>query len=222
MPPTNSPTSPARPAATRSASRSTRRRASISPRPSRGRTASSIASTGGVAGLLARAKVRVVEGWAKFQRRQDLHGRDRRTARSRSPPSTSSSPPAPSRSPLPILPFGGNVISSTEALSLPELPKQLVVVGAGYIGLELGIAFRKLGAAVTIVEAADRILPRYDEALTRPVRALAGRATGVDAASRRQASTGRRRRRPPRGRNRQRPRSRSTPTRSSSRSAAGR
>ena len=62
------------------------------------------------------------------------------------------------------------MISSTEALSLPEIPKHLVVVGAGYIGLELGTAFRKLGAAVTIVEAADRILPRYDEALTRPVR----------------------------------------------------
>ena len=72
--------------------------------------------------------------------------------------------------PLPVLPFGGDVISSTEALSLPEIPKNLVVVGAGYIGLELGTAFRKLGAAVTIVEAADRILPRYDEALTRPVR----------------------------------------------------
>ena len=50
------------------------------------------------------------------------------------------------------------------------MPKSLVVVGAGYIGLELGTAFRKLGAAVTVVEAADRILPRYDEALTRPVR----------------------------------------------------
>ena len=71
---------------------------------------------------------------------------------------------------MPVLPFGGDVISSTEALSLPEIPKNLVVVGAGYIGLELGTAFRKLGAAVTIVEAADRILPRYDEALTRPVR----------------------------------------------------
>ena len=69
-----------------------------------------------------------------------------------------------------MLPFGGDVISSTQALSLNEIPKNLIVVGAGYIGLELGTAFRKLGAAVTIVEAADRILPRYDEALTRPVR----------------------------------------------------
>jgi dihydrolipoamide dehydrogenase len=50
------------------------------------------------------------------------------------------------------------------------------VVGAGYIGLELGIAFKKLGAAVTVVEAADRILPRYDAALTQPVRRWLARA----------------------------------------------
>ena len=41
----------------------------------------------------------------------------------------------------------------------------LVVIGAGYIGLELGIAFRKLGCEVSIVEAQDRILPLYDDAL---------------------------------------------------------
>jgi dihydrolipoamide dehydrogenase len=44
-----------------------------------------------------------------------------------------------------------------------------VVVGAGYIGLELGIAFRKLGAQVTVVEALDRILPLYDKDLVAPV-----------------------------------------------------
>jgi dihydrolipoamide dehydrogenase len=49
------------------------------------------------------------------------------------------------------------------------VPKKLVVVGAGYIGLELGIAFRKLGSEVTIVEALDRILPLYDAPLTQPV-----------------------------------------------------
>jgi len=60
-------------------------------------------------------------------------------------------------------------MSSTEALSLPEVPGRLAVVGAGYIGLELGLAFAKLGAAVTVVEAADRILPLYDAELARPV-----------------------------------------------------
>ena len=123
----------------------------------------------GVIGLLDRAKVRVVQGRAVFS--------DAKTCRVETGNGAiditaehvllaAGSEPAP----LAVLPFGGNVISSTEALSLPELPRRLAVVGAGYIGLELGIAFRKLGAAVTVVEAADRILPRYDEALTRPVR----------------------------------------------------
>jgi dihydrolipoamide dehydrogenase len=79
---------------------------------------------------------------------------------------------------LPHLPFGGPVISSTEALALQALPQHLVVVGAGYIGLELGMAYRKLGAEVAIVESAQRILPGYDDALTQPV--LAGlRRLGV-------------------------------------------
>jgi dihydrolipoamide dehydrogenase len=70
---------------------------------------------------------------------------------------------------LPSLPFGGSVISSTEALALTEAPERLVVVGAGYIGLELGTAFAKLGSKVTVVEALPRILPQYDAELTRPV-----------------------------------------------------
>ncbi|TCZ55422.1 dihydrolipoyl dehydrogenase [Roseicella aquatilis] len=70
---------------------------------------------------------------------------------------------------LPALPFGGRIISSTEALSLPEVPRRLAVVGAGYIGLELGMAYARLGAEVAVVEAADRILPGWDAELTRPV-----------------------------------------------------
>ena len=70
---------------------------------------------------------------------------------------------------LPALPFDGPVISSTEALALTRRPDRLVVIGAGYIGLELGTAFAKLGTAVTVVEALPRILPQYDAELTRPV-----------------------------------------------------
>ena len=47
--------------------------------------------------------------------------------------------------PLPMLPFGEPVVSSADALSFDSVPEPLVVVGAGYIGLELGIAYRKLG-----------------------------------------------------------------------------
>ncbi len=72
---------------------------------------------------------------------------------------------------LPGMPLGGRVISSTQALSPQTIPKKLVVVGAGYIGLELGTAYRKLGSDVTVVEAQDRILPLYDTELTKPVAA---------------------------------------------------
>jgi dihydrolipoamide dehydrogenase len=63
------------------------------------------------------------------------------------------------------------VISSTEALSPASIPQRLVVVGAGYIGLELGVAYRKLGAEVAIVEMLPQVLPAYDAELARPVAA---------------------------------------------------
>ena len=70
---------------------------------------------------------------------------------------------------LPFLPFDDRVISSTEALALTEVPRSLAIVGGGYIGLELGTAFAKLGTHVTIVEAEDRLLPAYDPELIRPI-----------------------------------------------------
>ena len=70
---------------------------------------------------------------------------------------------------LPALKFGADVLSSTDSLKLTEVPRFLAVVGAGYIGMELGMAFAKLGAKVTIVEALPKILPLYDAELTQPV-----------------------------------------------------
>ena len=57
---------------------------------------------------------------------------------------------------------GGAVVSSTEALAFPSVPKRLVVIGAGYIGLELGSVWSRLGADVTVLEYFDRILPGMD------------------------------------------------------------
>ena len=54
------------------------------------------------------------------------------------------------------------IVSSTGALTLTEVPKHLVVIGAGYIGLEMGSVWRRLGAKVTVVEYLDRILPGMD------------------------------------------------------------
>ena len=65
--------------------------------------------------------------------------------------------------PLPGVAFeAGKVIDSTGALSLPAVPKKLIVVGAGIIGLELGSVWRRLGAEVTVVEFLDRITPGMD------------------------------------------------------------
>ncbi|MDG1091912.1 MAG: dihydrolipoyl dehydrogenase [Flavobacteriaceae bacterium] len=59
------------------------------------------------------------------------------------------------------------VITSTEALELSEIPKHLVVIGGGVIGLELGQVYRRLGAAVSVIEYADRITPAMDSACSR-------------------------------------------------------
>ncbi|MBY6260388.1 dihydrolipoyl dehydrogenase [Azospirillum sp. 412522] len=59
------------------------------------------------------------------------------------------------------------VVSSTGALSLPEVPKHLVVIGGGVIGLELGSVWGRLGAKVTVVEYLDRVLPSMDGELSK-------------------------------------------------------
>ena len=64
---------------------------------------------------------------------------------------------------LPFLPFNGaSLIDSTDALSLQEIPKELVVIGAGAIGLEMGSVWSRLGAKVTIVELMETVLPGWD------------------------------------------------------------
>jgi dihydrolipoamide dehydrogenase len=122
----------------------------------------------GVAGLLRKAKVKIVHGKARFRDGKTVVVETEtgpKTIQAEAIVIATGSAPVE----LPFLPFGGNVISSTGALALSEVPKRLVVVGGGYIGLELGTAFAKLGAKVTVVEAQDKILPLYDAELTGPI-----------------------------------------------------
>lgn len=71
---------------------------------------------------------------------------------------------------LRALPFDHDVVcDSTDALAWPEVPKRLVAVGGGYIGLELGTVYAKLGSEVTVLEATDSLLPGTDPALVRVV-----------------------------------------------------
>ena len=134
--------------------------------------------TGGVGVLLKKNKVHAINGWARFL--------DGKTVVVETPEGEKTIVAenviiaTGSRSvELPFMPFGGDVISSTEALSLTSVPKTLAVVGGGYIGLEMGIAFAKLGAKVSVIEAQDRILPLYDPELTKPV-AKRMAALGID------------------------------------------
>ncbi|MFJ5254545.1 dihydrolipoyl dehydrogenase [Pseudomonas sp. NPDC088414] len=120
--------------------------------------------TTGVAALLKKNKVQVINGWAKVIDGKTVEVGDTRIQCEHLVLATGSTSVN-----LPILPIGGPIISSTEALAPKSVPKRLVVVGGGYIGLELGIAYRKLGADVSVVEAQDRILPAYDAELTQPV-----------------------------------------------------
>jgi len=129
---------------------------------------------GGVEALLKKAKVKQIYGWAKFKNGKscDVETKDGLvTITAEYVILATGSQPVE----LPFLPFGGDVISSTEALELTKLPKRLVVVGAGYIGLELGIAYRKLGAEVTFIEADTRILSAYDKELTAPLQQSLGK-----------------------------------------------
>lgn len=59
------------------------------------------------------------------------------------------------------------VITSTEALKLKEIPKHLIIIGGGVIGLELGQVYKRLGAEVTVVEYMDRIIPTMDVGLSK-------------------------------------------------------
>ncbi|OMP29826.1 dihydrolipoyl dehydrogenase [Mangrovimonas sp. DI 80] len=59
------------------------------------------------------------------------------------------------------------IITSTEALKLKEIPKHLIVIGGGVIGLELGQVYKRLGAEVSVVEYMDRIIPTMDSGLSK-------------------------------------------------------
>lgn len=124
----------------------------------------------GVDGLLRRHRVKRVAGTARFIRpdRIAVEGNDGTSKFiefSQAIIATGSRPAS-----LPSIPHDGQrVLTSTSALSLDHVPDSVAVIGAGYIGLEIGTALAKLGSAVTVVEAADRILPGMDTALAKPV-----------------------------------------------------
>lgn len=87
---------------------------------------------------------------------------------------------------LPFLPVDGErVVTSTEALSFETVPKRLVVVGAGAVGLELGSVWRRLGAEVTVIEMLPTITPFADKQMAKTLeRALTGQGLEIRLSTR--------------------------------------
>ncbi|MFP4113442.1 MAG: dihydrolipoyl dehydrogenase [Spirochaetota bacterium] len=131
---------------------------------------------GGLAGLMKGRKIEVVHGTARLAsptsvRLEDTDGSHRELHADSIVLATGSVPIE-----LPFLPFDGTtVISSTEALELEKVPKELVVVGAGAIGLELGSVWARLGAHVTVVEIMQEILPGWDAQVSKTLRRELGK-----------------------------------------------
>ena len=116
------------------------------------------ANVKGVEFLFRKNKVDLAEGHRPHHRaRQGRRRRHRLRQRS-----TSSSPPAAKACRLPGVEVDEKqIVTSTGALELDKVPGHLVVIGGGYIGLELGSVWRRLGAEVTVVEFLDRIVPTW-------------------------------------------------------------
>jgi dihydrolipoamide dehydrogenase len=122
--------------------------------------------TQGVASLFKKNKVTRFEGTARLESAQRVRvrgeGGDEVIETARVLLATGSEP-----TPLRDLPFDGErFVSSTEALTLPRVPRRLLVIGAGAIGLELGSVWSRLGAEVLVVELLDRIVPGTDRGMS--------------------------------------------------------
>jgi dihydrolipoamide dehydrogenase len=124
--------------------------------------------TGGLAQLAERRGVQYLKGEARFEgpgalrlAKSDVERVTFRNAII----ATGSSP-----SSIPGLDLGSNrIMDSTGALEISEVPKKLLVIGGGYIGLELGTVYSALGSEVTVVEMLDGLLPGVDRDLVRPL-----------------------------------------------------
>src|SRR5439155_7411123 len=126
--------------------------------------------TQGVASLFKKNTIERVQGMARFESPQRLRVRGaavRVLDTARVLIATGSK-----ATPLPALPFDDErIVSSTEALKLAMVPKRLLVVGAGAVGLELGSVWARLGAQVTVVEFLDRVVPLMDRGMGRQLHA---------------------------------------------------
>lgn len=127
--------------------------------------------TDGLAELCKQRGVRLVQARARFAGEQQLQleGAERESLRyEHAIIATGTRPTA-----LPEVDFSSSerIMDSTGALALEEIPKTLLVVGGGYVGLEMGMVYQALGSRVTLVEMADRLMANADTDLVKPLAA---------------------------------------------------
>lgn len=125
--------------------------------------------TGGIEFLFKKNKVDYIKGWGKFASKNDIDidvnggGTDKVTAKNIIIATGSEPSPLPGNT---IAIDEKYVVSSTGALALDKIPKKMVVIGGGVIGLEMGSVYSRLGSEVTVVEFMDRICPSMDVDIT--------------------------------------------------------
>jgi len=123
-------------------------------------------NTAGVEYLMKKNKVDIIKGLGSFKDKNtititDDKGKASEITTEKVIIATGSEP-----SSLPFIKLDGKrVITSTEALSLPKIPKTMMVIGGGVIGVELGSVYARLGTKVTVIEYADSIIPSMDKDL---------------------------------------------------------
>ena len=123
-------------------------------------------TTKGIDFLMKKNKISVFEGLGSLidKKTVKVEGKDKKDLKTKNIIIATGSKPGN----LPFIKIDKErIITSTEALSLNEIPKNLLVIGGGVIGLELGQVYKRLGSEVTVIEYADRITPIMDSSLSR-------------------------------------------------------
>ncbi|MDH3646224.1 MAG: dihydrolipoyl dehydrogenase [Gammaproteobacteria bacterium] len=125
--------------------------------------------TGGLAGLAKKRKVQVVQGDAKFvsPHHLEIETTDgKKVLQFEQCVIGAGSEPAR----LPFQPDDERILDSTTALEMSELPKSMLIIGGGIIGLEMATVYAALGVKITVVELTDKLIPECDQDLVRPLR----------------------------------------------------
>ena len=121
--------------------------------------------TGGIEFLFKKNKVDYIKGWGKFASKTEievdlLDGSSETIKAKNTIIATGSEPTKLPGNSIPV--DEKYVVSSTGALSLASIPKKMVIIGGGVIGLELGCVYKRLGTEVIVVEYQDKICPSLD------------------------------------------------------------